>query len=179
MAKLESTLTNMLLSLTAIALIAAGLMAALYNVTSEPIQQSKEQKSVDAIKAVLPDFEKVEDDTAENLTIHKAYNANGEYVGAAVESFSKNGFGGEIKVMVGFDPEGNITEYSVLDQKETPGLGTKMVYWFRPQGEVKKSLLETIFGYEVKTPEKQSSIIGKNPAKNNMTVSKDGGEIGV
>ena len=79
--------------------------------------------------------------------------------------------------MVGFDPEGNITEYSVLDQKETPGLGTKMVYWFRPQGEVKKSLLETIFGYEVKTPEKQSSIIGKNPAENNMTVSKDGGEI--
>jgi len=177
MAKLESTFTNMLLSLTAIALIAAGLMAALYNVTSEPIQKSKEQKSVDAIKAVLPDFDKIENDTAENLAIYKAYKADGEFVGAAVESFSNNGFGGQIKVMVGFDIKGNITEYSVLDQKETPGLGTKMVYWFRPQGEKKKSLLETIFGYEVKTPEKNSSIIGKNPAKNNMTVSKDNGEI--
>ena len=29
----------------------------------------------------------------------------------------------------------------------------------------------------MKTAEKQSSIIGKNPAVNKMTVSKDGGEI--
>ena len=177
MAKLESSLKNMLLSLTAIALIAAGLMASLYRVTSEPIAKSKEQKSVDAIKAVLPAFDKIENDTANGLNIFKAYSADGQFVGAAVESLSKNGFGGEIKVMVGFDAQGCITEYSVLEQKETPGLGTKMVTWFRPQTEKKKSLLETIFHYEVKTPEKQSSIIGKNPAVNKMTVSKDGGEI--
>ncbi|MBO7593819.1 MAG: RnfABCDGE type electron transport complex subunit G [Salinivirgaceae bacterium] len=177
MAKLESSLKNMLLSLTAIALIAAGLMASLYSVTSEPIQKSKEQKSVDAIKAVLPAFDKIENDTANGLNIFKAYKADGQFIGAAVESMSKNGFGGEIKVMVGFDAQGNITEYSVLEQKETPGLGTKMVTWFRPQTENKKSLLETIFHYEVKTAEKQSSIIGKNPAVNKMTVSKDGGEI--
>lgn len=177
MAKLESSLKNMLLSLTAIALIAAGLMASLYSVTSEPIQKSKEQKSVDAIKAVLPAFDKIENDTANGLNIFKAYKADGQFVGAAVESLSKNGFGGEIKVMVGFDAQGCITEYSVLEQKETPGLGTKMVTWFRPQTEKKKSLLETIFHYEVKTPEKQSSIIGKNPSVNKMTVSKDGGEI--
>ena len=177
MAKLESSLKNMLLSLTAIALIAAGLMASLYSVTSEPIQKSKEQKSVEAIKAVLPAFDKIENDTANGLNIYKAYKADGQFIGAAVESMSKNGFGGEIKVMVGFDAQGNITEYSVLEQKETPGLGTKMATWFRPQTEKKKSLLETIFHYEVKTAEKQSSIIGKNPAVNKMTVSKDGGEI--
>lgn len=177
MAKLESSLKNMLISLTAIALIAAGLLAMINNVTKEPIQQSQEQKKVDAIKAVLPSFDKIEQDSANNLTIHKAYKTNGEFVGAAVESLSKNGFGGEIKVMVGFDTEGNITEYSVLDQKETPGLGTKMVDWFRPQAQKEKSLIEKIFGYEVKSVEKQSSIIGKNPAKNNLTVSKDGGEI--
>ena len=177
MAKLESSLKNMLLSLTAIALIAAGLMASLYSVTSEPIQKSKEQKSVEAIKAVLPAFDKIENDTANGLNIYKAYKADGQFIGAAVESMSKNGFGGEIKVMVGFDAQGNITEYSVLEQKETPGLGTKMVTWFRPQTEKKKSLLETIFHYEVKTAEKQSSIIGTNPAVNKMTVSKDGGEI--
>ena len=177
MAKLESSLKNMLLSLTAIALIAAGLMASLYSVTSEPIQKSKEQKSVEAIKAGLHAFDKIENDTANGLNIYKAYKADGQFIGAAVESMSKNGFGGEIKVMVGFDAQGNITEYSVLEQKETPGLGTKMVTWFRPQTEKKKSLLETIFHYEVKTAEKQSSIIGKNPAVNKMTVSKDGGEI--
>lgn len=132
---------------------------------------------MEAIKAVLPVFDKIENDTANGLNIYKAYKADGQFIGAAVESMSKNGFGGEIKVMVGFDAQGNITEYSVLEQKETPGLGTKMVTWFRPQTEKKKSLLETIFHYEVKTAEKQSSIIGKNPAVNKMTVSKDGGEI--
>lgn len=132
---------------------------------------------MEAIKAVLPAFDKIENDTANGLNIYKAYKADGQFVGAAVESLSKNGFGGEIKVMVGFDAQGCITEYSVLEQKETPGLGTKMVTWFRPQTEKKKSLLETIFHYEVKTAEKQSSIIGKNPAVNKMTVSKDGGEI--
>lgn len=177
MAKMESSLKNMLLSLTLISLIAAGLMATMYRITSEPIAKSKEQKSVEAIKAVLPDFDKVENDTALGLAIYKAYKADGQFVGAAVESFSNNGFGGQVKIMVGFDPQGNITEYSVLEQKETPGLGTKMVSWFRPQGAKEKSLLEKIFGYEVKVAEKQSSIIGKNPSVNNMTVSKDGGEI--
>jgi len=46
----------------------------------------------------------------------------------------------------------------VLEQKETPGLGTKMVDWF-------------------KTNKGNQSIIGKNPALANLTVSKDGGEI--
>lgn len=177
MAQKESSLKNMLLALTVIALVASGLMALMYNVTSEPIAKSKEQKSVDAIKAVLPDFDKIENDTANDLAIFKAYNANGDFIGAAVESYSNNGFGGQIKVMVGFDANGNITEYSVLDQKETPGLGTKMVSWFRPQVAKEKSLIEKAFGFEVKSAEKQSSIIGKNPAVNNMTVSKDGGEI--
>lgn len=60
--------------------------------------------------------------------------------------------------MVGFDKEGNIINYSVLEQKETPGLGTKMVDWF-------------------KTPIGNQDIRGKNPAKNNLTVKKDGGEV--
>ena len=48
--------------------------------------------------------------------------------------------------------------YSVLEQKETPGLGTKMLDWF-------------------KTDKAKQSIKGKNPASSNMTVNKDGGDI--
>jgi len=176
MAKLESSFKNMVVSLSVIAVVVAGLLAILNNITSGPIEQSKAAKQQEAIKAVISDFDEIKAEEANGLNINKAYKG-GKFVGAAVESKSANGFGGEIKVMVGFDAQGIITGYSVLEQKETPGLGTQMVTWFKPQGEKTKSLLETIFGYEVKTIEKNSSIIGKNPAEVNMTVSKDGGDI--
>lgn len=178
MAKLESSLKNMLIVLTVIALVAGGALASVYMLTAEPIQQSKEKKSQDAILAVLPAFEKTETvSSPDGLTIHKAYASDGSFVGAAVESFSNNGFSGEVKVMVGFDNEGNIVNYSVLEQKETPGLGTKMIDWFKPQGEVEKSLVEKLFGFEVKTAERNSSVIGKNPATDKLTVKQDGGDI--
>ena len=80
---------------------------------------------------------------------------NGEPVGAAVQAQVKAGFSGPITVMVGFDKEGNIVNYSVLSHTETPGLGSKMPFWFK----------------------NQSSILGKNPGVNNLTVKKDGGEV--
>ena len=54
-----------------------------------------------------------------------------EFVGVAVESNTKKGFGGEIKVIVGFDQAGKLLNYSVLQHAETPGLGAKMQDWFR------------------------------------------------
>ena len=99
---------------------------------------------------------RLENDTVNNLPVYRAYQDD-TFVGAAVEA-SANGFGGEIKIMVGFDPQGNIIDYAVLQQAETPGLGTKIVDWF-------------------KTDKNNQSIKGKNPATNNLTVSKDGGEV--
>ena len=63
--------------------------------------------------------------------------------------------------MVGFKPDGSINNYSVLEHKETPGLGTKMEPWFKTTDPTKANC----------------NIIGKNPGTNNLTVSKDGGEV--
>ena len=41
------------------------------------------------------------------------------------------GFGGELKVLVGFDAEGKIYNYSLLAHTETPGLGSKADKWFQ------------------------------------------------
>ena len=41
------------------------------------------------------------------------------------------GFGGTLTVLVGFDPEGNIIDYSLLKHAETPGLGSKAADWFK------------------------------------------------
>lgn len=154
--KLESNFRNMVLVLTLISLIAAGVLGAVYTVTAEPIQQAKTAKQQQAIQQVLTEFDRVEDVTVNGLPMHKAYK-NDVFVGAAVES-SATGFGGEIRIMVGFDTKGNIIDYAVLQQAETPGLGTKIVDWF-------------------KTDKNNQSIKGKNPGINNLTVNKDGGEV--
>ena len=81
-----------------------------------------------------------------------------EVITLAIETISKKGFGGEVKLMVGFTPDGTIINYMVLEHKETPGLGTKMDEWF-------------------KTDKKNQSILNKSLDKNNLTVAKDGGEV--
>jgi len=159
MAKLQSSLLNMLLSLTIISLVAAGLLAGAYSLTKEPIDAAKAQKQADAIMAVLPQVEGLtvaDAEEANGLLIYKAY-AGEELVGAAVKA-SENGFGGEFKLMVGFDAEGTITGFRVLEHQETPGLGSKMQEWFT-------------------TAKNRQSVIGVNPGKVNFTVSKDGGDV--
>ncbi len=66
---------------------------------------------------------------------YKIYKATkgGEFIGAAVES-SANGFGGALNVLVGFDKEGNIIDYSLLSHAETPGLGSKAADWLNKDG---------------------------------------------
>lgn len=163
MAQLESSFKNMVIVLSVIALIAAGTLASVYEFTKAPIEASKLAKQQNAIKEVLPaSFDHLADPIeikgTDRMVVYKAYNSKNEFIGAAVESSSNNGFSGKITVMVGFDTNGSIVNYSVLEQKETPGLGTKMVDWF-------------------KTNKGNQSIIGKNPATVNLTVSKDGGDI--
>lgn len=164
MAQLASNFKNMIISLTAISLFAALALGSVYSLTKEPIQASKMAKQQDAISLVVPGFKsldearKIATASGDSLTLFRAYDDKGNFIGAAVESVSHQGFSGDIKIMVGFDKDGNVVDYSVLEQKETPGLGTKMVDWF-------------------KSATGNRSIKGKHPAKNNMTVSKDGGEI--
>ncbi len=157
MKKLESNLPNMVIVLTVITLLASFLLASVYGITKTPIAVAKERKKELAIKNVLPVFDRIENDSINGVLIYKGYQDN-SWVGTAIESSSKNGFSGDIKLMVGFDATGAIYNYSVLEQKETPGLGTKIVDWFR-------------------TSKNKQSIIGKHIAKGLLKLSKDGGEI--
>ena len=67
------------------------------------------------------------------------------------------GFGGELKVLVGFDAEGKIIDYSLLSHAETPGLGSKAADWFKKGNK--------------------GDITGMNPGEASLTVSKDGGKV--
>ncbi|NOU59416.1 RnfABCDGE type electron transport complex subunit G [Marinifilum caeruleilacunae] len=166
--KKESTFINMVLVLFIVTLVASAALGGLYELTKEPIAAAKLAKKLKAIKEVVPAFDNnpseemysVEMPSGDLLEFYPAKKGD-ELVGTAVKTYTANGFSGYIWIMVGFKPDGSINNYSVLEHKETPGLGTKMEPWFKTTDPTKASC----------------SIIGKNPGSNNLTVSKDGGEV--
>ena len=166
MKKLESSLTNMVLVLTLVAVIMGGILAYVNHLTEGPIAEQKEKALADGIKAVMvcddlkvakTDVVKQNDAKGKEMTftVYQIKDAQGNDLGAAVESTTM-GFGGDLKVLVGFDTKGTILGYTLLEHAETPGLGAKADQWFQ-KGQ-------------------KGDIIGKNPAEP-LTVSKDGGKV--
>ena len=162
--KAESSLINMLLALTLIAFVASLGLALVNNVTKGPIEQVNKKKVADAVAKVLPAFDHYDIDTVSistpkgdaDMIRYSAVDADNNLVGKAVESFDPNGFGGKLRAMVGFDADGNITGYEILESNETPGLGAKANTWFQKDGK--------------------GNVIGLNPSEG-LKVSKDGGQV--
>lgn len=162
MKKKESTLVNMVVVLFVITLVAGLTLGFVNDLTLEPKARARLAKKVDALKTVLPPFDndpvpevvRVKSDLAKDSTeIYPAYK-EGAFAGAAVTGSSEKGYSGLVKLMVGFQPDGKINNIEVLEQKETPGLGTKM------KGE--KFLRQ---------------FRGKDPSAFDMKAKKDGGQV--
>lgn len=152
----------MLLVLTGVTAISVALLAYVNELTKEPIAAANAKTLSDAVKAVVPGFDndpiaekKMQEVNGVEYAVYPA-TKSGEFIGAAVEA-SAMGFGGDLRVLVGFDAQGNIIDYSLLSHAETPGLGSKASDWFKKGNK--------------------GDITGKNPGNAPLTVSKDGGEI--
>jgi len=134
MSKKESTFLGMLLSLLIITLISGFSLGYVNDLTIEPKAKAKLEKKINALKLVLPTFDnnpvkdmklvKSEKDL-DSVEVYPAY-LNSQFVGAAIIGSTDKGFSGLVKIMVGFNPSGAIENIVVLEQKETPGLGTRM-----------------------------------------------------
>ena len=156
---MESSLKNMVLVLFTITLLSSAAVGGVYTITKEPIAQAKVAAVNNALKQVLPEYDATTSQTIEvNDMAVEAYTATvaDKAVGYAIKSSSKNGFGGAIRLMVGFGADGKILNVNVLQQAETPGLGTKMT----EEGNV-------LLG----------SIQNKNSWEVDFKVKKDGGEL--
>ena len=147
-----------LLGITAVTSSAVGVV---YRLTEAPIARAKQLKKTDALAQVLPAFDNAPADEMALVATE-----NGEFpvyparmgettVGYAVESVAA-GFGGPIRIMVGFEPDGNIRNIRVLEQTETPGLGAKLAEEGNPV---------------------QASLSGRKPSEMKLAVRKDGGEV--
>lgn len=162
MSKKKDTFINMVVSLFAITIVSGFALGFVNDLTVGPIEQAKIAKKVDALKMVLPEFDNnpveqvllINSEFAkDSVEVYPAFK-NNEFVGAAVIGSTEKGFSGLIKIMVGFTPDGTIKNIAVLEQKETPGLGTKM-----------------------KDEKFLAQFREQNPSKYNLKVTKDGGEV--
>ena len=94
---MKSTLLNMTAVLFGITLVASAGVGAVNMITAEPIAQAEQAAKTAALNGVLPAFDET---AAETLTIDEmpitVYTATkgGQLAGYAVESMTKNGFGG-------------------------------------------------------------------------------------
>lgn len=157
MAKKESTLTNMLIALMVITIVSGGVLGFIYGLTKPAIDKVEENKNIKAINEVLKTDVAIATTEAmviEDLTYNLAYDAEGNFIGAAVKTYSMNGFGGKIELMVGMLADGVINKVSVLSQAETPGLGANMV-----------------------NEKWKSQFDGKDPKNFILKVKKDGGDV--
>ena len=121
---------GLVVSLTIISGVCAGVLAYVDSITKEPIKQTAEKHREQARKAVLCGEE-----------------------GYTAEGTCKDGYGGNITLMVGFKKDKKtVISYKVLAASETPGLGMKL-----------------------KTPEFAGQFAGKDGTS--LAVTKDGGKI--
>ena len=166
MEKLKSNFKNMTIVLTGVSVICGGLLAFFNNLTEEPRQQAAQATLNAGIEQVMGGKCTVE---APQEIVRNVDGKDLTYIvyktdkGTAVQATDPNGFGGNLTVLVGFNAEGEILGYTILETAETPGLGAKADTWFQTADNGGQG--------------GKACIVGLNPANANLTVSKDGGDI--
>lgn len=143
------------LILFGITLIAGFILAAVYQITKEPIKKQKELAQAEACKEVFSDaeeFEEIDLNTVTNpqeiiesagfanVTIEKvlvAKKADGAVAGCVLAVVSHEGYGGDIRFYMGVTEDAHLNGISILDISETPGLGMKAEEVLKPQFENK------------------------------------------
>lgn len=152
----------MTFTLLTITLLSSACLGFVYSFTEGPINDAKNAKINNAISQVLPEFDnkptaqKFEREVDGGILIFYPATKDGQSIGTAIQTFTKDGFSGQIDLMVGFLADGTIHGIEVIAHKETPGLGDKM--------ESGKSDFSVQFK-------------GKHPENFKLAVTKDGGNV--
>ena len=123
---------QLILSLTLISAVCAAVLAIVNNATKERIANLATLKANNAARAVLPTsvkaIEPVKDPADASLTAFIGYadDAKTQIAGYAVPGLTAKGYGGNIRLMVGLNPDRTVISYQVLAAAETPGLGSNL-----------------------------------------------------
>jgi electron transport complex protein RnfG len=131
-------IVRLTLTLTLIAAIAGLILSQVENVTREPIKEQRRLQMLKALSAVLPTYDNSPD--TDTVTLENGLDKKGKpveiifyrgrkaehLVGTAFKVVAPDGYSGNIFIMVGVEPDGQIIGIEILTHAETPGLGSKI-----------------------------------------------------
>ena len=114
------------LSLGIICTIAGALLSYVNKITLEPRIAAEQAVRDRNLKLVLPpETDSInQEDTVNGVQFFRALDQDGSLLAYAAEGASNKGFGGEVRVLVGINPTGEILGVIVSSHSETPGIGT-------------------------------------------------------
>ena len=159
--------------LAAFAAVGSGLISGVYEQTKEPIAAAERAAEAKQLLEIFPrdshDNELIDDgftvDAEDPLLALRergtGYRArrNNEVTGIILPATARDGYSGDIRLLVGIDRGGAVAGVRVLSHRETPGLGDKI--------ELKKS--DWVLSFDHKTL--------ADPAPDRWAVIKDGGDF--
>jgi len=126
-----------LISVLTVVCVLAGLsLSYVSQATQEARDYQDRLELLSSLNMVLPEHDNEPDKDAVEVTGGTYYVAkkDGEVNGVAFITSSDKGYSGLIRVIVGVQPDGEIISIGILEQKETPGLGSKITEdWFIDQ----------------------------------------------
>lgn len=156
-------ITHILATLTIIGIIAGGALSLVNNWAAPKIVINQKAETERAIFLVHLDGKRYEEMKDSGFEVYKVYDQSDKFVGYSLV-YSGNGFQGKIKMMVGLTEDiSKITSIEVLEQSETPGLGTKILessYKDQFNGLVPQSSIKLVKGVEPSSPNEVQSITG-------------------
>lgn len=121
------TVLKMFTVLTFIGLISGGLLSVISNWAEPLINVNKQKATEQAIFLVVPEGKSYEKAEVSDMELYKVFNDKKENIGYAF-IYEGNGFQGKVRIMTGISPDlSKITSIEILEQTETPGLGTKIL----------------------------------------------------
>jgi len=117
---------RLILVLTATAVL-SGLLLSFLNLHTSPLIEAHQNKVLnDALSSVLPGCDKIEEQFYENKQFYFGYDTGKNVKGIAFLT-EGNGFQSKLRILVGMNASlTQIVKIRILEQKETPGLGTKI-----------------------------------------------------
>ncbi|MCZ7556250.1 MAG: FMN-binding protein [Bacteroidia bacterium] len=120
------TIISMLVVLSIIGIVSGGGLSMINSWANPLIAANKKADTERAIFLVQPDGKSYEKVEAVKFELYKVFDAAQQPIGYALP-WEGNGFQGKIRMMIGLSEDVNtITSIEVLEQVETPGLGTKV-----------------------------------------------------
>ena len=138
-----STSAKMILVLTIITILSGGILSSWDAITKPKIEVHRLRALKKAISEVLPPYNYYDELVADGITFYIGREEEAEDPVAIAFKADGSGFQGNLVIMIGVSPDfKTLTGIKILEQIETPGLGTKIVkdpsnknnpFWFPEQ----------------------------------------------